>query len=262
MSVHYIMSESPLYALAVGLAGNRTTGTCSSLPLSILHSRAEAQEVQSSALEAYDDDFEGYALIGTSPVERRMLGLEGPIFAAIPSKAFHKEERHIRLPDGMIGAQCELALTIGKVYPARGETIDRDSAAGVVVASQPAIGLVGRRARLGPNPELAAIADFALHVATICGREPNHVDPLVLDKVMMTAAINGSIVAKTPAGAALSHPLDSLVWLARQLSADNRQLNAGDIVTTGSCTPILQVLPGQHLTVEFEGIGTASCWLE
>jgi 2-keto-4-pentenoate hydratase len=262
MSVQYIMAESPSYALALGLAANRTTGAFTGLPLAILHSRSEAQEVQALALEAYDDDFKGYALVGTSPVVRRMLGLKAPIFAAIPNKAFHNQERHICLPKGMIGAQCELALTIGKVYPARGETIDRSSAAAAVVACEPAIGLVGRRAPPGPDAELSAIADFGLHVATVCGREPNHIDPLTLDEAMMTAMINGSTVMRTQAGAALGHPLDALLLLARQLSAENRQLNTGDIVTTGSCTPILQVLPGQHLTVEFEGVGKASCRLE
>ena len=45
------------------------------------------------------------------------------------------------------------------------------------------------------------------------------------------------------------------MWLARELSMQGKVLNPGDIVATGSCTPILQVLPGQELSVDFGSLG-------
>ncbi|SEG81537.1 2-keto-4-pentenoate hydratase [Bosea lathyri] len=256
------MQAITLDELALGLASNRKKGALSNLPLEGLHSRADAAFVQAAALDAYADDFTGYTLIGTSDVCRHMLGLAAPIYATIADKAHHEDDYRIHLPQGMIGAQCELAFTLGRAFPVGNETIDRRSVAEAILGCQPAIGLLGRRARPGEERELVAIADFALHVATICGPPVEHLDKDALDQSVMTARIDGKPVITAKASAILGHPLDAVVWLAQKLSRHNRQLNAGDVVTTGSCAPILQVLPDQHLTVEFQTVGIASAWFD
>jgi len=253
------MQAIALDDLATALAHNRKTGSFSVLPLDPLQSRQDAEAVQAAALDAYAEDFAGYALIGTSEPCRHMLGLDRPIHAAIPDSALCADGSRIRLPQGMIGAQCELAFTLGRSFPEIGETVDRRSAADAILTCQPAIGLLGRRTRPGPDNELTAVADFALHVATICGPHVEPDDKKALDRAMMTARIDGKTVITARADAIMGHPLNALVWLAREFYREGKQLNAGDIVTTGSCTPILQILPGQQLTVSFEGIGTASC---
>lgn len=253
------MQANALDELAADLARNRKIGAFSSLPLDGLGSRQEAQAVQAAALDAYAEDFTGYALVGTSQPCRHMLGLDRPIHAAIPDQAYYPDGSRIRLPQGMIGAQCELAFTLGRAFPEIGETINLRSAADAILACQPTIGLLGRRARPGPDSEFSAIADFSLHVATICGSPVEPHDKTGLDRCLMTARIDGKTVITAKAGMIMDHPVNALVWLAREFSREGKQLNAGDVVTTGSCAPILQILPGQHLTVEFEGIGTASC---
>ena len=55
------------------------------------------------------------------------------------------------------------------------------------------------------------------------------------------------------------HPLDTVTWLAAQLAMEERQLLAGEYVTSGSITPVLQVLPGQSLELTIEGIGSVGC---
>ncbi|MBB5577688.1 MULTISPECIES: hypothetical protein [Rhizobium] len=40
-----------------------------------------------------------------------------------------------------------------------------------------------------------------------------------------------------------------------QLAANGKRLKPNDVVATGSCTTILQVLPEQHLAVYFELLG-------
>lgn len=247
---------------AAGLARNRIAGALSGMPLNGLRSKADAAAVQMAALDTYTDDFAGYALVGTSELSRQSLGLRSPIYTPLADRAHFGDGWRIRLPQGAIGAQCELAFTLGRAFPEGGERIDRHSAADAILACQPAIGLLGRRVRPGPESELAAVADFALHVATICGPLVEPTDKDCLDRSVMTARIDGKTVVAAKAVAILGHQLEALVWLAQELSRHNRQLNAGDVVATGSCAPILQVLPGQHLTVEFDTIGTASCWFD
>lgn len=245
--------------LARALAGNRAAGRVSNLPMSMLRSEKEAIAVQAAALDAFDSDFRGYALIGTSQAARNTLGLQEPIAAAIPNKAFHENVGRFALPHGMIGAQCEIVLTIGGTFAVYGEPIDRSTAADVVLACQPAIGLIGRRATPDADSRLSAIADFGFHVATIAGPSARHVDPMELDRLDMVARIDGRVVARARTDAILGHPLEALTWLARRLAKEGRQLSADDVVATGSCSLILQVLPDQLLEVEFDGLGTVSC---
>lgn len=253
------MNANSIDGLALRLAHNRQTGTVSGLPLDALNSHAEAAAVQSAALDAFAEDFTGYSLVGTSELALRSLGLRRPIYTPLPHHVIHPDGWHLHLPEGMIGAQCELAFTLGRAFPEGGEPIDRLSASIAILACQPTIGLLGRRARADGPGELLAIADFALHVATICGPIAEGADTDTLDRSVMTASIDGDTVVTASAGSILGHPVEAIVWLAQQLLRENRQLTAGDVVVTGSCAPFLQVLPGQELTVEFEGIGAVSC---
>jgi 2-keto-4-pentenoate hydratase len=187
-----------------------------------------------------------------------MLGLHEPIFGPIATRDFFNERGRIHLPQGIIGAQCELAFTIGNSFPDRDETIDRHSVAETIVACRPTIGLLGRRAFGAPHSDVIAIADFGLHVATICGPAVR-IDWDSLDQVEMTARIGGETVMTAKGSAILGHPLEAVALLARELARQGKQINAGEIVTTGSWSPILQVLPGQTLSVEFASIGKVSC---
>lgn len=252
------MYPNSLDNLAAALARNRASGAVSGLTFAGIVSKQEASEVQLAALEVYSSELKGYALAGTNPSSQRTLGLHGPIFGPIASRDFFNERSRIHLPQGVIGAQCELAFTIGNGYPDRDETVDRESVNEIIVACRPTIGLLGRRAFGAPHSDVIAIADFGLHVATICG-PAIRIDWERLDQVEMTARINGEVVVTARGSAIFGHPLEAVALLARELARQGRQINAGEMVTTGSWSPILQVLPGQTLSVEFETIGDISC---
>jgi 2-keto-4-pentenoate hydratase len=255
------MDADSLELLASQLAANRKAGTFSDLPMKEIRSREDADIVQATALNRYANDVKGYALAGTSELCRRSLGLQQPIFVPIADTSYFRDRCHIPLPEGIIGAQSELAFTMGAM-PSNVEMISRRAIADSVLACQPAIGLLGRRTRSSPYADLDAIADFGLHVATICGPYATKLDAETLDQLHMVARINGKSVITATGDAVFGHPLDALVWLARELGRQGHYLSAGDIVTTGSVEPVLQVLPGQHLVVEWEMVGEASCWFD
>ena len=244
--------------LAIALSRNRASGTVSGIAFAGIVSRLDADEVQLAALDAYNSDLKGHAMAGTNPACQTILGLHAPIFGPIASRDFFNGPGHVHLPQGIIGAQCELAFTIGNSFPLKGDEIDRQSVAETIVACRPTIGLLGRRAFGAPHSDIVAIADFGLQVATICG-PAIRVDWDALDKVQMTARINGETVVTAKGSAILGHPLEAVALLARELASQGKQINAGEVVTTGSWSPILQVLPGQTLSVEFETIGKVSC---
>ncbi|WEK51666.1 MAG: fumarylacetoacetate hydrolase family protein [Candidatus Kaistia colombiensis] len=251
------MKPGDLGKLATALAANRALGIVSELPLDDIDGPVEARALQSAALDAFCTDLDGYALVGTNPICRGSLGLRQPIFGPIANNAHGPDRVLYHLPKGIVGAQCEFVFQLGRVFPGDGEPIDRVTAANAIVACQPAIGLLGRRTQHPPRDDFGASADFALHVATLCGPHAASPDLMELDRILVTARINGREVARAAASTICGHPLDAVAWLAKELALQGQRLYAGDLVATGSCTPILQVLPGQQLEVDFGPIGRA-----
>jgi len=251
------MFQEELQRLAQLLAKNRQSGTISALPLDMLQTEDEALSVQADAISAFADDAVGYAIVGGSPAVYRSLGIDAPIYGPIPAGTRYIASDHpFRLPGGIIGAQCDLVFTMGAPLGDDHQPVTRDMFCAAALTCQPAIVLLGRRGHLSDQPRLAAIADFALHVATFVGKRREMPDPQTLARLAIRASIDGRTVLDTQAVGRLADPVASAVWLVNDLIKRDRRLRAGDIVSTGALAPILlQVLPGQELEVEITDIG-------
>jgi len=53
-----------------------------------------------------------------------------------------------------------------------------------------------------------------------------------------------------------------LLWLANRQSSQGRGLKAGDIVSTGTCTGLDPVQPGDHVRADFGELGTVEIVFE
>ncbi|OQM75478.1 MULTISPECIES: 2-keto-4-pentenoate hydratase [Alphaproteobacteria] len=254
------MIDQNLDYLANLLCRNRRQGLTSDIPFDLLRSEDDAWAVQSAAISAFANDAVGYALIGTCPAIRGSLGLASPIYCPIPvGTVLQDSHGPFRLPQGFIGAQCEIVFTIGGPLGADHWPITRDQFCKAILSYQPAIGLVGRRGHLTGQPHLAAIADYAFHVSTIVDKyhEPTGLE--AMDRIDMRASINNVPVFQSASGEGLVDPINSALWLVNDLIARSNYLSAGDIVATGSIIPmLLQILPGQELKVELSGVGDAA----
>ncbi|WP_454848497.1 2-keto-4-pentenoate hydratase [Rhizobium binxianense] len=242
------------------LAKSRRHETCCDLPLDRISNVGEAIEIQTAALDALGFDQAGYSIVGSSEASRRLLGLDRPIYSAVPADATHQSGARLRLPKGVIGAQCELAFTLLRRFPDEDEEVTLENAASAILGCRPAIGLLGRRTNAAFAGDLAAIADFGLHLATVCGPYANTIEPMSLDNIDVNGFLFRRTMVSGSTSAVFSHPLEAVVWLAGRLAESGRQLQAGDIVTTGSCTTILQVMPGQHLAADFGILGQVECF--
>lgn len=236
----------------------RHDGLCD-LPLDLISSDREAYDIQATAQNALGFERKGYAIVGTSDVSRRTLGLAGPIYSEIPASALLAGVKEFRLPPGTIGVQCELVFTMLRPFPDAGEPINLASAADAVLTCRPAIGIIGRRTRRVFYGDNAAIADFGLHVATICGDHSGALPPAELADLEVTTFLFKQTVFSGRSASVMGNPLNALAWLAGELSSNGRQLQTNDVVATGSCTTILQVWAGQHLAADFGPLGQIEC---
>ena len=78
-----------------------------------------------------------------------------------------------------------------------------------------------------------------------------------LSKLKVTLSVGGKILVEKVGGHPTTDPLLPAVALANALR-HGEGLKAGKLVTTGSCTGVSHVTPGDTVTVTFEHLGSAS----
>ena len=163
----------------------------------------------------------------------RTIGIEGEI--AFQLRSAPSPEAIARDPAALDAAIGELLVTIEVVEP---RYADVDAA--------------------GPTLRLA---DQGLHGALVIG---SGVPWREVDWHSQVAQLrcDGRLVKETRGG----HPLGDLrfllAWLAGHAAARGRALMAGDVVTAGTWTGLVEAAPGQTIDVEFPGIGKATARFE
>ncbi len=99
---------------------------------------------------------------------------------------------------------------------------------------------------------LDAIADFGLHAALIVG-DPRPMTPAEMEQLahMRVRLLRNGVVAEHGAARDVDGgPLGSLTWLRSELQRLHRELQIGEIVSTGSMTRVPTIEPGERWTVE------------
>lgn len=106
------------------------------------------------------------------------------------------------------------------------------------------------------------LADQGLHGALVVGTGIPYREPVAWTSLVAIVRRDGNIVKETRGG----HPLDNLLfllaWLARHAEAEGHGLAAGDVITAGTWTGVVEALPGQTIDVEFPAIGHAAARFE
>lgn len=113
---------------------------------------------------------------------------------------------------------------------------------------------------LDPAEKLSGPVLVAINVGARLGvlgkglpAKPGQLDALAKMSVVVRDQ-DGKELARGPGSAILEHPLNAVIWLARDLAADGQRLKAGDLVSLGSFTPLTPPKPGLALTVTYEGL--------
>jgi 2-keto-4-pentenoate hydratase len=100
------------------------------------------------------------------------------------------------------------------------------------------------------------IADDFFHKACVMGTPVEYAPDLALEDVVGRMILDGSEIHTGTGAEVMGHPLEAIVWLANALAAQGGMLRAGDIISSGSITPVhwVEEFPC-HARVELHGIG-------
>ena len=71
----------------------------------------------------------------------------------------------------------------------------------------------------------------------------------------MRAIRNGRPAGEGSGANALGDPRRALAWLVNERAKRGGGVKAGEVVITGTCLKPVEIEPGDHVTVEFSGLG-------
>jgi 2-keto-4-pentenoate hydratase len=95
------------------------------------------------------------------------------------------------------------------------------------------LGVLGLRVKVEATPEFVA----------------------ALEKMTVTATDQaGAQLAQAKGDALLGHPFNPVLWLIKDLAATNEKLKPGDLISLGSFAAPKPPLPGQTVTVRYDGL--------
>ncbi|MEE2996375.1 MAG: fumarylacetoacetate hydrolase family protein [Pseudomonadota bacterium] len=189
----------------------------------------------------FQGEFIGWKIGATTVAMQRYLGVTEPAYGRIMSGNLIQSGSTLTSDNFCNpGIECEIAVRLGR--SSNGEKYTRESAADLIDCVVPAIEIVENRyGDFQDRNTPTLIADDFFHKACVLGPELAEWHLLDLAELIGTVRIDGKTIAEGPGSGIMGHPLEAVAWLANLLSTQNECLNEGDLVMTGSLTPVIWV---------------------
>jgi len=155
--------------------------------------------------------------------------------------------------------EVELAFVLGRDLAGPGASIFDVLRATEYVC--PAIEIIDARIEQfdretgAPRKVQDTISDFAANAGIILGGRPARVDAIDLRWVGAMLFKNGVIEETGLAAGVLNHPATGVAWLANKIARYDEQLQAGDVVLSGSFTRPTPAVAGDTLHADYGPLG-------
>ena len=219
---------------------------------------ASAYAVQRGVAEASGYEIAGFKIGATAQVAVDLLGVSGPFFGPLHREAFRQNDATVSLPMAHTpGIESEFAVGLAADLPRRAEPWTKEEVEAAVAWVGPAFEIVGTRLESGlPGAGMLVIADGGANIDFVCG--PTDADWRGADLTVhsVTLRINGVEVASGHSGMLVfGDPVSGVAWLANHPELGARGLKAGDVVTTGTCTGITPLSPGDEAEADYGALG-------
>ncbi len=219
----------------------------------------EAIAIQRAAIECSGMPSIGFKVGSTSAEAQKVLKTTEPGASPLLSGFFHTSPASISIVTAHGAAvEGEFALRIGEDLPARDtdysfeevfQAIDGVAAAIEVVGTRLAGGLVGKG-------RLLTTMDFGANIALTIGKICTTWGGFNLAAHEVRLSVNDTLREKGTGARALGHPINVLRWLANKQSQTGRGLLKGQIISTGTCTGLVAVSPGDRVVADFGDLGS------
>jgi 2-keto-4-pentenoate hydratase len=197
----------------------------------------------------------------TSKEAQRILGTTEPRACAVTAPYFYESPARIEIvPAQDPSIEGEFAFRLGRDLPPRDTPYRRDDVAEAVDAVAGAVEVVGTRLSggLAGKGQMLTTADCCANAGLVVGAWETDWKALDLPAHRVAVRINDAPAGAGTGARALDDPMNVLVWLANDESKRGRGLTKGLCVSTGTCTGLDPVKPGDHVVADFGSLGTVA----
>lgn len=228
-------------------------------PALALHTLADAYAVQFEVLRELGTSVAGW--------KATLFDATDGLCAPLPANALLDAPAYLlpsRLPtrnNTRFGIEAEIAFRMGEDLPPLpgGARYERAAVSAAIASAHAAIEvMVSRFVDSEAVTQLERIADSFMNELLILGPSLPEWRALALADLALELRVDEKPVFQGRGGHPLGDPLLPVIWLANHLHEQGRQLRAGEIVTTGSCSGLHHVQAEQSVSAFFTGLGTAT----
>lgn len=203
----------------------------------------------------------GWKIAATSRVGQEHIGVDGPLAGRILAERVVADGGEVPAgPNRMAVAEPEFAFRMGRDLPPRAAPYGLDDVLAAVASLHPAIELPDSRfADYATVGGAQLIADNACAHWFVLGPEVDAAwRGLDLAAHRVIGRVDGRLEREGRGANVLGDPRIALAWLANELSGIGVTLRRGEVVTTGTCLPPLEIRPGDRAEADFGLLGTVS----
>lgn len=204
----------------------------------------------------------GYKVACTNVTAQRQLNVDGPFYGRMMSAFCFDSPAQLDAGQFFMRVvEAEFAFLMARGLPARSTAYSVEETAAAVAAVLPGIEIVDSRfddwTSIGAK---SLIADNACHAAWVKGSLTADWQGIDLAGQSVWLTVSGAegepkLHREGSGRAVLGHPLNALAWLANQLSAHGRGLEAGQYVTTGVTMEVYMAERGDRIKGDFGPLG-------
>ncbi len=194
----------------------------------------------------------------TSKVVQDMLGVHQPDFGFLTDKMMYDSGAEIPFKAELIQAKSEGEIAFILKHDLVGPDVTAQDVLNATQSVAACFEIVDSRIANWQIKIQDTIADNASCGMVVMGKE--RIDPKTVDfeNCQMVIKNNNEVIATGTGAAALGSPLNCVAWLANALGQYNIPLKAGDIILSGSLAAMIPCQSGDDMTMEIEGVGSAS----
>ena len=216
-----------------------------------------AYALQQQVLQRIGDLSDSWKIGSTSAEAQATLGTSQPGAARIPKRFCYDSPAVVPIfTNHNVKLEGEFAFRLGADLPPRVTEYTYAEVAAAVAGVAPSLEIVGPRLSgglLGAG-RLATTADGSANIALITGAFITDWQRFDLPSHQLSVSINGTVRATGEGRRALGDPMNVMVWHAnRQRTREG--LLAGETVTTGTCSGILDLSVGYTVVADYGDLG-------
>ena len=223
-----------------------------------------AYQIQEKVLEGLGNGSVFWKVGSTSEEAQKKLGTDEPGSCRVPGKYCFQNGDQIPIFDTHdVWVEGEFGIRLGSELPSRDEAYSHSEVISAIDGVAAALELVGSRFRSGiaDSGRYNVTADCGANIALCIGEIATLSKRNSLKDNPAELYVNDKKVASGSGEKALGDPINVMVWLANQ-QRRRGGLRAGSVVSTGTCTGLYKVKPGDNIRLSCGIIGDVSASLD